>query len=480
MKIIKYVAFLLFLLPGLTSLAQNAPKYGLILEDYKKLPTLPKYYGLGFDEGLPSVFSLKDYCPYPGNQGPLNSCVGWATGYGAYSIRKAIVEGIFNRQQITDNAFSALFVYNAVKGVNYSLLGHDQCGGVGTQISTALDFLLQRGDCLSKDFDNPVVKCAWNPNDENISAAQSLKIQNWFEVFNQNDSYQDIISKTIQNLYQKNPVVIAMKCPDTFSPQRIDNTGLWHPEGFTQIEGGHAMVCIGYNNLTQEFEIMNSWGNTFGNGGFFYIRYADFAHFVESAFVLQIKPRVIPDNKLEGDFSFVKNILDIDPTKNVDINLPVNFNGRYYELNNVNVNVGDAFQLVIQNVPQGKYIYIFSIDKDGEFNLHFPRNTGNVISEIPVVPNRNAKIIIPAKNRSFVLDKTEDNLIILYSQKTISDINDRIRQAASFNGNISDKVQHAFGDIIIPTDEITYSNNKMHFTTTSSSGLAVPVMLNVK
>lgn len=39
---------------------------------------------------LPSSYSLKPYCPTPGNQRTQGSCVGWASAYGARTISYAI------------------------------------------------------------------------------------------------------------------------------------------------------------------------------------------------------------------------------------------------------------------------------------------------------------------------------------------------------------------------------------------------------
>ncbi|MGI8771465.1 MAG: C1 family peptidase [Acidobacteriaceae bacterium] len=37
---------------------------------------------------------------------------------------------------------------------------------------------------------------------------------------------------------------------------------------------GHAVLCVGYDNSTQLFKIRNSWGDTLGDGGYFYMPYA--------------------------------------------------------------------------------------------------------------------------------------------------------------------------------------------------------------
>ena len=38
--------------------------------------------------------------------------------------------------------------------------------------------------------------------------------------------------------------------------------------------GGHAVLCVGYDNLTQLFKIRNSWGREVGENGYFYMPYS--------------------------------------------------------------------------------------------------------------------------------------------------------------------------------------------------------------
>jgi len=38
--------------------------------------------------------------------------------------------------------------------------------------------------------------------------------------------------------------------------------------------GGHAVMCVGYDNATNLFKIRNSWGSTVGQGGYFFMPYA--------------------------------------------------------------------------------------------------------------------------------------------------------------------------------------------------------------
>ena len=40
-----------------------------------------------------------------------------------------------------------------------------------------------------------------------------------------------------------------------------------------QILGGHAVVCVGYNEFSQKWIMRNSWGSSWGDKGYFYLPY---------------------------------------------------------------------------------------------------------------------------------------------------------------------------------------------------------------
>ena len=41
-----------------------------------------------------------------------------------------------------------------------------------------------------------------------------------------------------------------------------------------QVLGGHAVMCVGYDDTNQWFIVRNSWGTDWGDGGYFYMPYA--------------------------------------------------------------------------------------------------------------------------------------------------------------------------------------------------------------
>jgi C1A family cysteine protease len=46
------------------------------------------------------------------------------------------------------------------------------------------------------------------------------------------------------------------------------------PKPNEQMIGGHAVLCIGYDNTKQALIVRNSWGDQWGDKGYFYMPYS--------------------------------------------------------------------------------------------------------------------------------------------------------------------------------------------------------------
>ena len=114
---------LIALLPAIGD-AQNNFARGLIFDDeaYERLPHSSE--NIRFKTGqkaLVSKVDLSPYCPQVQHQGDISSCVGWSVGYGAMTIERAIQNGWTDRREVTNNANSALYIFNQVSNGNCNL-----------------------------------------------------------------------------------------------------------------------------------------------------------------------------------------------------------------------------------------------------------------------------------------------------------------------------------------------------------------------
>ena len=78
------------------------------------------------------------------------------------------------------------------------------------------------------------------------------------------------------------PVVFGFSVYANFETAAVSKTGMMTmPDG--DLRGGHAVMIVGYDNTMQRFIVRNSWGEGWGDKGYFYMPYryatdSDLAH----------------------------------------------------------------------------------------------------------------------------------------------------------------------------------------------------------
>lgn len=265
------------------ALGSNAQSYrgnysmGLRMDDdsYAKVPQLATQLTRGY-RALPSSHSLKRFCPTPQSQGQYGTCTSWATAYAARTIAEAVKNNWTSQAIIDREAFSPPFIYKQIK------LKDDVNCQFGSCIDEAMEILKTKGTPKYKAF-HPM--CTSSIPVELFTSAYDYRIDNYFRLFSVNDEASAKINKTKMALSEDCPVVIGMKCYDSFS----DATDVWSGEKDT-LRGGHAMCVVGYddNKYGGAVLIMNSWGTRWGNGGFTWVRYSDYTSCTKYAYQMYV------------------------------------------------------------------------------------------------------------------------------------------------------------------------------------------------
>ena len=499
-------------------------------EGYDEIPNI-SIEGNGSKAALPPRIDLEKYCPRVGNQGEIQSCVGWSAGYAALTIERARHNGWTDKYQITNEASSALFPFHYIK--------RGDCFG-GSRIKDIMEFFKKAGNCLANDYDFDPNNCSEKPTPDIVRKAKKYRIDDYFTLFKSKEKNKNKLNVMRLVLSKEKPVVIGMKLKNNFlnlkksSDEEEFFGGSWWPKiGDTTYAGGHAMVVVGYDDYYYKnrrgndkmkqgaFKLMNSWGKEWGENGFIWVRYDYFFEHCKYAYAMyyggaeyidldenitasaseeikeansnsetiaeETEPKKGKFRNYDGAFIFKKFTGQWNNSTPIFENAPVKFNGKGYELNGEH-KVGDHFKLVVETGVQQGYIYVLSVDQAAQTNIHFPKSERT--NKKYKGANESAAVLggilnIPsAKLETMTLEKTgKDQLLVLFSEVKIrtKDLATLAEQLPSFRsdimGNIGSIIREKF---LIPREEITYDYDKMAFeVSTRGKGVIVPILLEV-
>lgn len=282
-RITLFLGFLLFVFP---IFSQNFPT-GLLDEDeaYDQLERISVH--ASSKAVLPKKVDLLPYCPRVKNQGDISSCVGWSTGYAAMTIDKAISMGWKDEAVISENAFSAMFVFNHIKEGEDCILG--------ARIVDAIDFLRKKGNLTAAEFDFNVDNCDKKAEPYQFKEAGLNTITDFATLFDRNandfvkvQQVKRALAGEMTTSKKPKPVVIGMDIRKNFIQLR--NAKFWWPDtGNITPAGGHAMTVVGYDDTVGAFRLFNSWGKGWGNLGTIWVKYKDFAKFCKYGYIIYTK-----------------------------------------------------------------------------------------------------------------------------------------------------------------------------------------------
>ena len=416
----------------------------------KTLVTAPLMRG-DYD-GMPASVSLKDYSPYPGDQGSYGTCTAWGSAYAARTISWAIKNGWTDRRYITQHAFSPSFVYSQIKFTD-----DNDCSN-GSYPGDAAELISEVGVPMLSYFPYDCYRIITDYDVETAGEYRAADYKRLFDI-----DYSDKVTLTKKSLSEKKPVIFALRCPDSFfSPE-----GVWNPTSqdySAENLGGHAMCVIGYddNKYGGAFEIMNSWGDDWGNDGYVWVRYDDFQHFCKYGFEL------IEENlpQLAGELRFMKSNGE---------DMEAEFNGEYYEMVEAYPS-GTAFQLFISN-NEPAYVYAFGSDNTNKSYQIFPHDAG--IS--PHLSYSQNNVAIPDEEHFVMMDATTgtDFFCFLYSQQKL-DFNNIMDSMERKSGDFPARLTQVLGEKLIDANEINYDWGEINFEAKCSGGYVVPVIVEIE
>jgi hypothetical protein len=286
---IKILIFLCLL--STTLFAQEGLVSGLAWDDdaYNQQPLKINYDVV--PQGLPAQHSLKQFCPPVINQGTSNTAVAWATAWYARTMLDAIA---CNK---TGAAFQE--AYNGF--FNHRLLV-DDCAQPVT-LTAMLQSLQQHGAKKFKEFKEV---CPDSVGGQVMQSALSHRLSGAVRLFQTFDAQATKVNAIKASLYSGNPVVIG-----TIHKPSLDLAKeVWQiTEQRSRGKGGHAFCVVGYDDAKfgGAFEVVNSFGKSWGKNGFTWIKYEDVQEAVLYGFELfDTQYAECTSNTLEAQVQFVK------------------------------------------------------------------------------------------------------------------------------------------------------------------------------
>lgn len=193
--------------------------------------------------------SLQQYC-IPMDQLSLNACAGNASAESE--------EVLSNIAGFKPTPVSRLFIYNLARN-EMGDLGTDS----GTTISDCFDVLTRLGVSDEYLWPYDLEKVFTLPSIMAMRQALGHRISGAYRIVDTTNPL-DRVDSCIAALRSNHPVVFGTSLDNSFYSLNSSSPPQKPPTG--AIIGRHAMVIVGWVNGA--FVVKNSWGTTWGNGGF--------------------------------------------------------------------------------------------------------------------------------------------------------------------------------------------------------------------
>ena len=250
----------------------------------KTLKTLPKKIDFRNLYNLPKIYDQSD----------LGSCTAQALGFAHHFLQ-------IKQKYKSNFTPSRLFIYYQER-VYEGNINTDS----GAYLSTGIFTLKKDGVCKEKTLPYIINKFKQRPTSKSYSEAKNFKLTN--------SSGLNIDLHEIKNaLANKFPVVFGFLVFKSFLSETVTKTGIVQiPNLLTEnIIGGHAVCLVGYDDNTSMFLARNSWGENWGDKGYFYIpyKYVSDSSLCDEFYALKTIKNKFTNNNLINRIKNIKKII---------------------------------------------------------------------------------------------------------------------------------------------------------------------------
>ena len=210
-----------------------------------------------YQKETPDKVDLRSLCPPVYDQGQIGSCT-------ANAIAAAIE---FDQKKLNLPEFtpSRLFIYYSERMIENTV-----SSDAGARIRDGIKSVAKIG--VPQEADWPYVNVETNFLQKPPDAAYADAKQHLVTL------YQRLIQElpTLKGCLASGfPFVFGFTVYEAFEGTDVAKSGILPmPKSKERVVGGHAVLCVGYDDNAQEFIVRNSWGSDWGQAGYFMMPYA--------------------------------------------------------------------------------------------------------------------------------------------------------------------------------------------------------------
>jgi C1A family cysteine protease len=226
---------------------------------YGWLPDLPDHRDLMYSAikpalaALPSKVDLRPKCSPVENQGNLGSCTANA------------LAGALEFLEIKDGApfvdLSRLFIYYNERVIE-DTVNQDS----GAFLRDGIKSVAKQGVCPENEWPYQIASFKKKPAAKCYSDAKKHQITSYHRI-----STPDEMRTCLADGF---PFVFGFTVYDAFESAAVAKSGVLNMPGPDEkVEGGHAVMAVGYDDSQQRFIIRNSWDTDWGMQGYFTMPY---------------------------------------------------------------------------------------------------------------------------------------------------------------------------------------------------------------
>jgi len=211
---------------------------------------------------LPTKIDLRHFCSLVADQGQLGSCTGNALVGAVEFLENKAKEFEVNGKFVS---LSRLFIYYNERNLEGTVSQDD-----GAQLSDGIKSLASQGVCTETAWPYITHRFAVKPSDAAYTDAATRKISAYARVDRSNG-----IQGIKQALASGYPIVFGFMVYSAFESDSVAESGILHMPDFAteKCMGGHAVLMVGYDDSTKRVIVRNSWGSSWGQGGYFTMPY---------------------------------------------------------------------------------------------------------------------------------------------------------------------------------------------------------------